>query len=95
MVLNIEKMKPKYINEDGYEVYQSDDGKNYTIVTYDEFELQSKGPEAKSGDEWRKYYSEWKDSYPKDKQDSNEYKRICQLFEKFIEKTEIQEKRKL
>ncbi len=95
MVLNLEKRKPKYINEDGYEVYQSENGKDYTIVSYDEFELQSKGPEAKSGDDWKEYYREWKDSYPKDKQDSVEYKRICQLFEKFIEKTENQEKRKL
>ena len=95
MVLNLEKRKPKYINEDGYEVYQSEDGKDYTIVTYDEFELQSKGSEARSGDEWKRYYSEWKENYPKNKQDSNEYKRICQLFEKFIKKTEIKEKRKL
>ncbi|MHA1552507.1 MAG: hypothetical protein ACTSQC_11245 [Candidatus Heimdallarchaeaceae archaeon] len=95
MVLNLEKRKPKYINEDGYEVYQSENGKDYTIVTYDEFELQSKGPNAKSVDEWKKYYTEWKDNYPKSKQDSKEYKRMCQLFEKFIEKTEIQEKRKL
>jgi hypothetical protein len=88
MVLNIEKRKPKYINADGYEVYQSEDGKYYTIVTYDEFELHSKGPEAKSVAEWKEYYVEWKDNYPKDKQDSYEYKRICQLFEKFIKKTE-------
>ena len=51
--MNLEKKKPKYINEDGYEVYQSEDGKDYTIVTYDEFELHSKGSEARSGEEWR------------------------------------------
>ncbi len=93
MVLNLEKRKPKYINEDGYEVYQSEDGKDYTIVTYDEFELQSKGSEAKSGDEWKRYFTEWKDNYPKDKLDSYEYKRICQLFEQFIEKAKEQEKK--
>ena len=89
--MNLEKKRPKYINEDGYEVYQSEDGKDYTIVTYDEFELHSKGSEARSGEEWRKYYQEWKESYPKDKQDSNEYHRICRLFEQFIEKAEQQE----
>ena len=95
MVLELEKRKPRYINEDGYEVYQNEDGKDYIIVTYDEFELQSKGPEAKSGDEWRKYYTEWKDNYPKNQLESYEYIRICQLFEKFIKKAENLEKKSL
>ncbi len=95
MVLKLEKRKPRYINEDGYEVYQNEDGKDYIIVTYDEFELQSKGSEAKSGDEWKKHYTEWKDNYPENQQGSYEYIRICQLFEKFITKAEAKEKNAL
>ncbi|MBY9001745.1 MAG: hypothetical protein KGD64_12580 [Candidatus Heimdallarchaeota archaeon] len=86
------KRKPKYINQDGYEVYQNEDGKDYVVIPYDEFELQSKGPEAYTGNEWKRYYTEWKEGYPLDKLNSYEYKRICQLFELFIEKTEKKEK---
>jgi len=95
LFLKIEKRKPKYINEDGYEVYQNEEGKDYIIVTYDEFELQSKGSESKSGSEWKQDYTEWKDNYPVDKLDSYEYKRICDLFELFIEKAEMKNKKKL
>ena len=95
LVLELDKRKPRYINEDGYEVYQNEDGNDYIIVTYDEFELQSRGPEAKTGDEWKKYYAEWKDNYPENQLKSNEYIRISQLFEKFIEKAKNLEKRSL